>query len=458
MVPEQGASVPCIDLNTREVSEPNDSLWDPGETAYIVITLGNSGTDATNVRAELLTIDSNVSVTDGTFNFGTILNGGTADNLAKPYKAAASLSVSEPHEVRFHLHMTADGGYSKDIDFVEHIGWKPGLLIDEFEAAGGTTPYGLAFDGTYLWATDYHESVIYKLDQSGAVIAQIPTPNNDTMCTGIDYDCVNSVLWVHDKTTKRIYKLDPSDGAILGDFATPASSYPTGLAFDGEHLWAADREAYKIYKLTTSGSVITSFTVPVSPAPSYGPRGLAFEPMGPGGGSLILLMTHYSSGGELDSTVVWEMTRSGSLVPGHHFIPPDTNGRAVEVNPYTGKYWTSSWAPPRVYEVTGFYRPESRVEESRSKMGSLELTVSPNPSRRMVTIGFHTHNAGDVSLNIYDISGKLTRRLVNKTLAPGNHRIAWNGKDPSGKPVSPGIYFYRFEHKRFHQKGKLVIF
>jgi flagellar hook assembly protein FlgD len=75
----------------------------------------------------------------------------------------------------------------------------------------------------------------------------------------------------------------------------------------------------------------------------------------------------------------------------------------------------------------------------------------------MLTIGFRTQNVGDVSLDIYDISGKLTRRLIDNALAPGNHRIAWNGKDGSGKQVSPGIYFYRFKQKHFQQRGKFVI-
>jgi hypothetical protein len=264
MVPEQGASVPRVELSRSELTEPNDNVWDPGEIVDIVVTLANSGIDATNVTGVLSTTDPHVTVINGTSAFGAISGGGTSNNSGDPYSASASAGAPDPHEVQFVLHVTADGGHSWDIDFAAYIGWKPGVVNDEFEPAAGMIPYGLGFDGVYLWATDYNESVIYKLDQSGTAVGQIPTPNNDTMCTGIDYDCVNNVLWVHDKMTKRIYKLDPSNGSILADFATPASSYPTGLAFDGEHLWAADRDAYKIYKLTTSGSVISDFTVPVA--------------------------------------------------------------------------------------------------------------------------------------------------------------------------------------------------
>jgi hypothetical protein len=441
------STVPSIDVHESECLEPNNGVWDPGETASFVVTLGNIGVSATNVAGVLSTTDPNVNMVNNTANFGSIPKGGYSDNLANPYSATASAGAPDPHEVQFRLHVTADGGYSRNIDFAKYIGWKPGVTVKEFRASGDIIPYSLGFDGTYLWATDFAEPYIFKFDQSGNAIAQIPTPNSDTMCTGLDYDCVNDVLWVHNKMQKRIFKVNPSDGSVISSFSTPASSYPTGLAFDGEHLWAVDRDAYEIYKLTTDGSVVTSFPVPISPKPYYGPRGLAFDPHGPNGGTLILVMTYFNVDVELDSTRIHEITRTGSLIAEHVFDPPGVNGRAIEVNPSSSYYWTSSWYPPQVYKVMGFYRPETSVEEILADKASFGLSVSPNPFARATVISFRTSEKtlGNVSVQIHDLSGRLVRTL--NLCSPGEsvRSVSWDGTDNAGKRLPKGIYFSRLE-------------
>jgi hypothetical protein len=54
-------------------------------------------------------------------------------------------------------------------------------------------------------------------------------------------------LWLADRETEKVYRLDPNTGEVLGHFDAPAS-YPEGLAFDGTHLWVA---CYRSYKLDT---------------------------------------------------------------------------------------------------------------------------------------------------------------------------------------------------------------
>ena len=446
---------PFISLHPA-INEPNDNVWDPGETVTMIITLKNYGPDATNVTGELSTTDSHITdIVNKTFNFGNIPKQGAANNSANPVKVTASSSTPYGYEIPFTFHLTGDGGYSKDINFTAITGFKP-----EFEGTAGL--YGMTFDGTYLWATDADKSTIMKLNAaSGNIVGEIPAPGGGDL-RGIAWDKNENVLWVHRSGTKKIYKIS-TDGTVLKQFSSPATVFPTGLAFDGTNLWAVDlaSSVYKIFEVDTSGNKLSEFTIPIPPPPlNYAARGLAFEPSGPNGGSLLLIMTHFHGTLEeaiLDSTTINEITRSGSIVSGHQKRQPPKNGRAIAVHPYKGKYWVNVYEPgPKVYRIDGFY--EVGTEEALPERRSLSLTISPNPSQHKTSISFSVPNAGKVNLNIYDIAGKLVCRLIdNKVFQHGNHKIGWNGKDKWGKEVPKGIYFYRLESGKSVSVKKIIL-
>ena len=50
-----------------------------------------------------------------------------------------------------------------------------------------------------------------------------------------------------------------------------------------------------------------------------------------------------------------------------------------------------------------------------------------------------------ISLKIYDISGKEINELANDFYVPGVYDIKWTGVDSYGNTVSSGIYIFRRE-------------
>ena len=46
-------------------------------------------------------------------------------------------------------------------------------------------------------------------------------------------------------------------------------------------------------------------------------------------------------------------------------------------------------------------------------------------------------------LDIYDVSGRLVRTLVDEVRPEGRHTVAWNGRLADGTPVPTGVYFTR---------------
>ena len=69
------------------------------------------------------------------------------------------------------------------------------------------------------------------------------------------------------------------------------------------------------------------------------------------------------------------------------------------------------------------------------------LLVTPNPSTAEVAIKYDLSHAADVDITIYDLLGRQVCRLDRSSRSPGIHSLTWDGCDPAGHRVSPGVYF-----------------
>ncbi len=84
---------------------------DPGETVDVIVTLGNSWVDATNVNADLISADPYVTVTSAVASFGDIPAGATASNFGQPYTVDIDANCPDGYIATLNLDITADGGY-----------------------------------------------------------------------------------------------------------------------------------------------------------------------------------------------------------------------------------------------------------------------------------------------------------------------------------------------------------
>jgi hypothetical protein len=50
---------------------------------------------------------------------------------------------------------------------------------------------------------------------------------------------------------------------------------------------------------------------------------------------------------------------------------------------------------------------------------------------------------GQADVALYDIQGRLVKRLAQGSLAPGMHMARWDGRDQHGEPVRDGVYYLR---------------
>lgn len=81
----------------------------------------------------------------------------------------------------------------------------------------------------------------------------------------------------------------------------------------------------------------------------------------------------------------------------------------------------------------------------------------PNPMRGETSIAFALPRAGQVSLRVFDVRGRLVRTLVNGDAAAGEGMVVWQGRDDRGHQLADGVYFCRLEHEAGTLTQKLLL-
>ena len=69
----------------------------------------------------------------------------------------------------------------------------------------------------------------------------------------------------------------------------------------------------------------------------------------------------------------------------------------------------------------------------------------PNPFNPQTTIAFDLSHADHVSVDVYDLAGRLVRNLHSGVLAAGSHEVMWNGRGADGRMSAAGVYLFRLK-------------
>ncbi len=136
-----------------------------------------------------------------------------------------------------------------------------GAVVHDVPVEGPATRV-LETDGTYLLTAHWEDDWIRKLDPAtGDSMGAIPSPSH--WPCGLAWD--GTYLWVSDYLGgMRMFKLDPATGDTLLSFPIQYSASPAGLAWDGEYLYEglSSGGAEGIRKYTTAGAYVGAIGAP----------------------------------------------------------------------------------------------------------------------------------------------------------------------------------------------------
>ncbi len=81
----------------------------------------------------------------------------------------------------------------------------------------------------------------------------------------------------------------------------------------------------------------------------------------------------------------------------------------------------------------------------------------PNPFNPETSITFTIKEAGNVTIDIYNLKGQKVKTLLNEYRDVGQHKLVWNGKDDNDKQVATGLYLYRMKKGIFSSTKKMIL-
>jgi hypothetical protein len=131
--------------------------------------------------------------------------------------------------------------------------------------------------------------------------------------------------------------------------------------------------------------------------------------------------------------------------------------------PYLHTVWSES-PEANYYEVDYNQLNLKQSGEGQQSAGLAPLpgkpslaACRPNPFRDRTQISYQLPTGSNVSLRVYDVTGRTVRTLQDGFQKPGAYSVNWDSKDSRGRQVPHGVYFYRLDTPGFRDVKKAVV-
>ncbi len=139
------------------------------------------------------------------------------------------------------------------------------------------------------------------------------------------------------------------------------------------------------------------------------------------------------------------------------------NGTLVQIDSLTSP-WTAYVQTSVAAQSTTKIRIQylkSKVNQPKIISKSFELKQNfPNPFNSSTTINFtipnHLTNS-NTKLTIYNIQGKIIKKLIEKKLPSGNYSTRWDGTDNMGIKATSGIYYYIMKLDNYSERKTMIL-
>ena len=101
------------------------------------------------------------------------------------------------------------------------------------------------------------------------------------------------------------------------------------------------------------------------------------------------------------------------------------------------------------------------IKSEEIKLGVTEIADfklhqnSPNPFNPTTMITYELTSGGNVSLNVYSLTGKLVTQLINEFQSPGTYNVEFNANN--FPDLSSGIYFYKLQTSYSSDIKKMIL-
>ncbi|UCG43869.1 MAG: hypothetical protein JSU73_04420 [candidate division WOR-3 bacterium] len=88
---------------------------------------------------------------------------------------------------------------------------------------------------------------------------------------------------------------------------------------------------------------------------------------------------------------------------------------------------------------------------------AMELTAAPVPATELVSVTMAAGAAGWARLGVYDLAGREVCLLLDGSLVSGHLDLVWDGRDAAGRRVPAGVYFLQARTRESFLTRKLIL-
>lgn len=241
--------------------------------------------------------------------------------------------------------------------------------------------------------------------QQPSYLVPAPTLADSTETYGVFWSVF--VVTAHTATPSVWYASAPDSGYSTDDIA-PGVPQNLALTFDDPEValsWDPvadpDFQLFRLYRGDTSGY-------------DPGPETLVHETI----------------------DTAWQDAPPNPSVAFYKLVAVDHAGNASDVASFTPVVGVSTAGAPRAFALHG---------------------ARPNPFRSGTAIGFAVPVSSRVRLDVFDVCGRLVRRLSDGSLPPGQHVVRWDGRTERGGLAPAGVYFCRMEAGGFASSRRVNV-
>ncbi|MEO0097383.1 MAG: C25 family cysteine peptidase [candidate division WOR-3 bacterium] len=446
---------PVINYHSLIVNDSignNNRRVDPNESAYIYIGLRNQGRgNAYNVYAILKSGDSRFHILDSFGTYGTILVDSVVYNYLDHFKVFAEPTIMPETPIPCTLYVYGEGGYFAIRPFT--------IVIGELRVSDPTpdnaqpTPRYWAYediDTAYAQRPEFEWVEIRNIgtrlpitsdDQTIQINLPFPFRYYGTLYTSQLSVCGNG--WITPiYTTSTVYTNQP-----LPD---PTSTNPSAMICPnwddlyppyGNGIWF-------LYDATNHRMILEWDSVHY-----YNPREqwdkfqiIIYDTTvrTPTGDNMIKFQ--YLTANYYQSNTVGIEDQTNTI--GINFVYNNTYHR------------TAGTLTNQKAILINTYQPSAPGKEevlANKLLKDKKFSYLASPIVDLPKLNLYLTSDQKVKIDIYDLTGRHIRTLINKELKAGSHTIIWDKKDNQGKEVAKGIYFYQINTKDTQKVLKAVI-
>lgn len=401
-----------------------DGRGDPGETVRVMLCLRNSGQlDAESVFVFLSTDDTTLTIIEDSSFIGFIKADSSVNNSQDPFIISIK-STAQPHLSKLYLDIVAEPyNYSKSDSILLMIGRPNILVVDD--------------DGRSSYEKFYHEA----LDELGVVYDRSAFLNAPVASELHKYSIL---IWFTGDDSIHVLTPEEMD-SIVAFLENGGNLFITGQNI-GANIGSTEFFQNYLHSEFLFGN-----------SEEYGVLGVDSDTIG--GGLRFSLVAGDGANNQTSPDVISPNLDADSCFYYRYGIGAcgvkyEGNYKLVYLSFGFEGIYEKEYRTELMQRVLSWFGYPVEVKECTpiTTHGSKEnIRIFPNPFDHSTTVGFTLRWAQELDLEIYDLQGRLVKRVVSRELPKGEHTLSLGLKS-----LSSGVYFLVISNERLTLRGKIV--